>query len=211
MKKPDSIIFDMDGTLWNPMDLYTEAWNAGLKEAGVQKTLTKDDLKPLMGVEGKKVLNIILPEYSEQEQKEIYEKVNQLRSRLITEGKGYIFEGVPEGLKQLSEKYKLFIVSNCPEGLIVLFMNRAGISPYITDEMAYGVNHQPKYHNIGLLTKKHNLQQPVYAGDTDIDRGQSEKAGIPFVFLTYGFGDTEKYDLKFDDFESLTKHFMDLQ
>lgn len=54
MKKPDSIIFDMDGTLWDPMDLYVSSWNAGLKEAGVQKMVTKDDIKPLMGLKVKR-------------------------------------------------------------------------------------------------------------------------------------------------------------
>lgn len=210
MKKPDSIIFDMDGTLWDPMELYTEAWNKGLKAAGIEKTLKTDELKPLMGVEGKKVLSTLLPGYTEEQHKEVYESVNIQRRELIKEKKGTIFEGMKEGLKQLSEKYKLFIVSNCPEGLILLFMERAGISSYITDEMAYGVNYMPKYHNINLLVEKYNLQQPVYVGDTDIDREQSEKAGLPFIFFSFGFGQAERYELKFDDFQSFTRYFMSL-
>lgn len=210
MKKPDGIIFDMDGTLWDPMDLYVSSWNRGLKEAGVPKSLTKEDLKPLMGVEGKKVLSIVLPEYNEEERTEIYEYVNKQRRSLITEGGGNLFDNMVEGIQRLSGKYKLFIVSNCPKGLIRLFMKRAGISEFITDEMAYGVNRMPKHHNIQLIIEKYGLTAPIYVGDTDGDREQSEKAGIPFVFLTCGFGETEKYNLKFDDFASLTEHFMSL-
>ncbi len=210
MKKPDSIIFDMDGTLWDPMDLYVSSWNAGLKDAGVPKSVTKDDIKPLMGIEGKKVLAIMLPEYNEDERQEIYGFINRQRSSLIEKGQGNLFEGMQEGIRQLSSLYKLFIVSNCPAGLIQLFMKRAEITEFITDEMAYGVNSMPKHHNMKLLIDKYSLEQPVYVGDTDGDREQSEKAGIPFVYLACGFGEVEKYDLKFNDFRSFTSHFLNL-
>lgn len=210
MKKPDSIIFDMDGTLWDPMDLYEKAWNNGLKEAGVEKTMSKEDLKPLMGMEGQKVLDIILPGYSHEQQQDIYKKINDQRRSLVAQGEGNIFEGVKEGLALLSKKYRLFIVSNCPEGLIRLFMKRADISESITDEMAYGVNHKPKHHNMKILTDRYDLKQPIYVGDTDGDREQSDLAGIPFVFFSFGFGKTDQYAMKFDSFKSFTDYFANL-
>jgi phosphoglycolate phosphatase len=68
----------------------------------------------------------------------------------------------------------------------------------------------PKHHNIKLLIDKHNLQSPVYIGDTHGDSIETRKAGLPFVLLTYGFGTSDDYDLKFDNFESLTNHFINL-
>jgi phosphoglycolate phosphatase len=68
----------------------------------------------------------------------------------------------------------------------------------------------PKNHNIKLLMDKHGLKTPVYVGDTEGDGQQSRLAGIPFVFVSYGFGQTDDYDLKFDDFNSLVNYFVNL-
>ena len=69
----------------------------------------------------------------------------------------------------------------------------------------------PKHHNIDLLIKKHNLRYPVYIGDTDGDSEQSAKAGIPFVFVNYGYGTTTNYDLEFSGFTELTNYFINLK
>ena len=61
-----------------------------------------------------------------------------------------------------------------------------------------------------LLKKKHNLLRPIYIGDTDGDRRESDLAGVPFVFMTYGFGTTHKFHLQFDTFTELTDYFMSL-
>jgi phosphoglycolate phosphatase len=121
-----------------------------------------------------------------------------------------LYDGVLEGLQQLAEKYKVFILSNCAKGIIRVFIDWAGIDEHITDEMAHGVNFMPKNHNIKLLAEKHSLVNPVYIGDTHGDGQESRQAGVPFVFVSYGFGDTDDYDLKFDDFKSLTDYFMGL-
>jgi phosphoglycolate phosphatase len=121
-----------------------------------------------------------------------------------------MYKGVTEGLKQLAAKYKLFVLSNCAVGIIPLFLTWAGINEVITDSMAYGTNQMPKSHNMHLLMDKHNLQSPVYIGDTNGDAEQTRLAGIPFVFVSYGFGNTDDYDNKFDDFESLTQYYLSL-
>ncbi len=210
MEKPDSIIFDMDGTLWNPMELYLQAWNNGLKDSGVNKLLTAEEIKPLMGVEYKKVLDTILPGYSQQKQQEVHLNIERHRRDLIGKGLGELYPGVFDGLKILADRYKLFILSNCPAGLIRLFMDWAQINEFITDEMAYGVNNMPKSHNMKLLIDKYNLQNPVYVGDTDGDRIQTEMAGLPFIFFSFGFGKAERFYKSYNSFEEFTKYYLSL-
>jgi phosphoglycolate phosphatase len=141
---------------------------------------------------------------------EIYGLVNGRRHNLISEKGGILYDGVKDGLKLLAEKYPLFILSNCAKGIIRQFIDWAGIDDLIKDELAHGVNFMPKNHNIKLLMDKHGLKTPVYIGDTEGDGQQSRLAGIPFVFVSYGFGQTDDYDLKFDDFNSLVKYFVNL-
>jgi phosphoglycolate phosphatase len=54
--------------------------------------------------------------------------------------------------------------------------------------------------NIRELITRHGLQRPVYVGDTDSDRKQSELVPLPFIFVDYGFGKAQKFDLRVSSF-----------
>jgi len=210
VQKPDSLIFDMDGTLWDAVDTYTESWNLIFKKLNLGRTVAKEQVLERIGWEGSKIMQVMLPEFDEERRKEIYGDVNNIRRQLLPKNGGVLYDGVLDGLKQLAGKYQLFILSNCGKGIIRIFIDWAGIDDYITDEIAYGVNNMPKHYNMKLLIDTHQLKAPVYIGDTLGDGDQSRQAGVPFVFVSYGFGKTDDYDLRFDDFKSLTDYFMDL-
>jgi phosphoglycolate phosphatase len=210
MQKPDSLIFDMDGTLWDAVDTYAHSWNVVFTDMGIDKVINRDVLAGMVGWEGKKVIDTLMPEFEPERRMQIYSEVNSRRHNLIRERGGILYPGVIDGLKLLAEKYPLFILSNCAKGIIRQFIDWAQIDDIITDEFAYGVNFMPKNHNIKLMMDKHGLKNPAYVGDTQGDGDQSRLAGIPFVFVSYGFGETNDYDLKFDNFPSLTNYFLSL-
>jgi phosphoglycolate phosphatase len=210
MHKPDSLIFDMDGTLWDAVDTYANSWNLVFEKLAIKRIIGRNDLMQLMGMEGKKLTKILMPDFDDDKAQGIYMDVNETRRQILPTSGGVMYSGVTEGIKQLATKYKLFILSNCAIGIIPLFISWAGIEDDITDSMAYGQNNMPKHHNMQLLIDKHQLKNPVYIGDTNGDAEQTRMAGIPFIFVAYGFGKTDDYELKFDDFESLTKYYMSL-
>jgi phosphoglycolate phosphatase len=210
MQKPDSLIFDMDGTLWDAVDTYANSWNLVFEKLSIQRTIGRNDLMELMGMEGKKLTRVLMPDFDDDKGLDIYMDVNETRRQILPTSGGVLYEGVVEGIKQLATKYKLFVLSNCAVGIIPLFISWAKIGDDITDSIAYGENNMPKHHNIQLLIDKHQLKHPVYIGDTNGDAEQTRMAGIPFIFVTYGFGKTDDYALKFDDFGSLTKYYMSL-
>ena len=210
MQKPDSLIFDMDGTLWDAIDTYATAWNECFKKMNIDRSINKELFAGIMGWERKKALAHMLPDYEEDYRETIYEAVVKTQDELIPEIGGNLYDQVEEGIAALSTQYKIFIVSNCPKDTIKQFIKWSGLTPFVTDEIAHGVNSKPKHYNIQLLVKKHNLMHPVYIGDTESDRIQSELAGLPFIFVSYGFGKTDKYDLKFDSFKELTDYFLSL-
>ena len=76
--------------------------------------------------------------------------------------------------------------------------------------MEYGQNFRPKSFNLQLLIDRNKLQSTVYIGDTAGDSRQTRMAGIPFVYVSYGFGETDDFDLKFDSFRELTDYFLKL-
>lgn len=206
--KVDSIIFDMDGTLWDNVNTYVAVWNEGLKQTGYSKTITREDLIGLMGKDARTILNVFLPDSSLQEQDLLYDKVLAAYDALSSKMKPIVYPYVLEGLEILHTKYKLFLLSNCEEGGLIKFMNYTKTAHLITDYMEHGQNLQPKSVNLQLLMKRNNLQSSVYVGDTESDSKESAKANVPFVYATYGFGKTENYALKFDSFKELVGYFI---
>jgi phosphoglycolate phosphatase len=203
----DALIFDMDGTLWDGVETYAQGFNDFFEVNNMQRRLAKGDIAGYMGWEEDRFLEATLPELLYEERKKAYQQIIGHQYRRIATDGGQLYDGVAEGLAKLAEKHKLFIVSNCPEFTIDHFVNWAGITHLITDTMAHGKNYKPKHENIRLLIDKHGLQNPVYIGDTDSDSKQSRLVPLPFVFVSYGFGETADYDLRFDAFEELTRFF----
>ena len=204
----DSIIFDMDGTLWDAVNTYAKSWNIYFYKNGINRKITKKVLDNLMGLEESLYLEQVIPEFPSGKRKEIYSDVINLQYGLIEKEGGHLYDGVFDGIKKLSEYYQLFIVSNCPEYTIRCFIKWSKLENYFKDSISHGENLKPKFENIELLKKKHKLSLPIYIGDTDSDRIQSEKANIPFVFMDYGFGKSDNYFLKFSSFTNFTNHML---
>ena len=208
--KPDSLIFDMDGTLWDAVDTYARVWTQVLQENGIDIVLTKQDIQGYMGMEMKQIFKEIYPEGTP----ELFEKINRnivkKEQELIDRMGGNVYPDVLDGLDRLSAKYKLFMLSNCQEGGIRGFMKYTETKYLFTDYMEYGMNFQSKHVNLKLLIDRHNLKTPMYVGDTDSDSKECQLVHVPFVFVTWGFGSTDKYELRFDRMKDLTDYFMNL-
>jgi len=208
ISKVDALIFDMDGTLWDGVDAYAMGFNDYFKANNIDSLIDRNDLFMYMGLEEEEYLQKIFPTLTPDKRKVAYKEIVEYQYERIKTDGGILYEGVKNGLFELSQKYKLFIVSNCPELTIQHFMKWAGIEKLITDTMCYGMNYKPKHQNINYLIEKYNLISPVYIGDTDSDRKQCELINIPFAFVSYGFGTAENYCCKFDSFQELVNAFI---
>ncbi|MBD1422839.1 HAD family hydrolase [Sphingobacterium chuzhouense] len=204
----DAIIFDMDGTLWDGVACYTQGFNDFFQKNNIEKQLTNQDIYRLTGIEEDQFLELILPEFPYKERKTMYKDIIDLQYENIKTKGGKLYPYVKEGLEQLSQQHRLFIVSNCAEFTIKYFMEWAGIEQYITDSVAHASNFKPKNENIRYLIDKYSLKSPVYVGDTASDGKQAKLANIPFVFVNYGFGETKTYDIQFSSFEELAYYFI---
>ncbi len=208
----DSLIFDMDGTLWDNVNSYADSWNIALEQTGFTERVTRDDLLGLMGKEIGQMMDAIIPGSQEEKRTKLMHAVFEAYHQLAVSGKIHpkVFPDVLQGLEKLSKKYKLFLLSNCEEGGLVKFMKYTETAHLFTDYAEYGQNFKSKNHNLRLLIERNNLNSAIYIGDTDGDNRETRKAGIPFGFVTYGFGNTEDFDVKFDSFRELTEYFMSI-
>lgn len=191
----DSIIFDLDGTLWDSTDTVAKAWNCVIaEETDLPLRLTGDDLKQLFGKLLPDIAAAIFPEESKQQQLELIDLCCQEEHRALLKYPGTLYPKLEGTLRTLSGSYRLFIVSNCEAGYIETFLGATGLSGYFTDHLCPGDTGVPKAGNITAIIKKHNLRSPVYVGDTSGDFQAAKEAGIPFIHAAYGFRDVEAPD-----------------
>lgn len=208
--KPDSLIFDMDGTLWDAVDTYAQCWTQVFNQNGIDGTLTRHHIQGYMGMEAKQIYREMYPHLSEDVITKIYQEIVVEIDKILPVVGGTLYPDVLECIKKLSEKYQLFMLSNCQKGSIRDFIAFTKTSPYFIDYIEYGSNFQPKHVNMKTLIEKHKLQAPMYIGDTESDRKQSDLAQVPYVFVTWGFGTTNSYALKFDSMQELCTYYMNL-
>ena len=203
--KYESLIFDIDGTLWDSRALVAEGYNIQLKEEGLEHLcVTAEDLKPLFGKVMTEIADTILATIPEEKRYDLMERCMATENRYLEENPCHIgYPGVKETVAKLAETYRLFIVSNSQCGYPELCMEKLGLTPYIQGHMCFGDTGTSKGKTIRTLMKKHNIENCAYIGDTQGDYEATVEADVPFVWCTYGFGTPDGYAEKIDRFEDL--------
>lgn len=205
----DGIIFDLDGTLWDATDMVAVAWEKVINDkTGFDIKISGDDLKKLFGRPLPVIIEALLPELSEAQREDVLEVCTEAEYDELKINPGKLYPNLVDTLKELVKKYKLFIVSNCQAGYIELFLEVTGLAEYFTDYECPGRSGLLKADNNRLIVERNNLKNPVYVGDTMGDKEASDKAGIPFIFASYGYGDVDDYYSKIESFDELAKILM---
>ena len=200
-----SLIFDIDGTLWDSRAIVAKGYNDYLREIGrPDLQVDAEYLKTLFGKTMTEIADIMLDSIPAPERYDVMQGCMDREDEFLHEDPCDIaFPGVKETLEKLKEDYRLFIVSNAQCGYPELMMDKLGIRHLFEGWMCFGDTNLPKGDTIRILMERHGITDAVYIGDTQGDLEASEKAGIPFIFCTYGFGNPEHWDAKIDQISDL--------
>lgn len=193
----DSIIFDVDGTLWDTTHVVADAWNEVVRsETSLDLSITSQKLKTLFGKTMPAIAAILFPEEPKENQLRLIDLCCQREEEALRKKSGALYPQLESVLTQLAARLPLFLVSNCQAGYIETFLDCTGFAPYITDHLCPGDTGEGKAENIREIIRRHHLKSPVYVGDTDGDYQAVKSAGdsIPFIFASYGFGFVENPD-----------------
>ena len=201
----ESIIFDIDGTLWDSRALVAEGYNIQLEREGLQHLFVNADiLKPLFGKTMTEIADVLLASIDGKDRYDLMERCMATENEYLFNNPCQIgYPRVKETLEELSKKHRLFIVSNSQCGYPELCIQKLDIAPFISAHMCFGDNGTSKGQTILRLMKEQNITSAAYVGDTQGDYEASVEAGIPFIWATYGFGEPERYDAKIDSFPQL--------
>ena len=201
----ESLIFDIDGTLWDSRALVAEGYNIQLKKEGLDHLcVDADTLKPLFGKVMTVIADAILASIPEDRRYGLMERCMDTENRYLYENECKIgYPQVKETIAELSKHYRLFIVSNSQCGYPELCMDKLGLTPYIEGHLCFGDTGTSKGKTIRTLMEKYNIQSCAYIGDTQGDYEATVEAGVPFIWAAYGFGAPEGYVAKIDSFGEL--------
>jgi phosphoglycolate phosphatase len=198
----DSVIFDLDGTLWSCVDTCIEAWNQVLLAKGID-AITKQQLQSVLGLEHNKLAERLFPFLMDSERLELIEEIYRNEVALIRKRGGKLFKNTTPVLNDLSKVYPLFVVSNCQRGYIEAFLEYYKFNALITDYESSGNTGRGKTYNINLIIKAYDLRRPIYVGDTMGDLEACKEVGIPFIYADYGFGSDLEVRFRISDIGDL--------
>ena len=185
----DSIIFDLDGTLWDSTGNVAIAWEEARKQVDYDiETITVERVKSITGMAYDVIFEVLLPDLEVEKRDHFKAICAQSEIDVLDARGGALYPGLTETIQYLAAKYKLYIVSNCQSGYIETFLRHCPVARYFSGHQCYGTKGQPKAENIKDIVIDHQLKAPVYVGDTTGDRNSATKAGVPFIFANYGFG-----------------------
>ncbi len=194
------LIFDVDGTLWDSSYRVAESWNnVFLRHDDIKTDCNRDKIMSVMGKTMTDIADIFFPDLDDDKKLTYLKECEDYELEYLKDNPPKPFDGVYDVVKKLSEKYPLFILSNCQSGYIELFMNICGISNYITDIECFGNNHKSKSENIRLLSERNCIDNYYYIGDIQSDYNATIEAGGRFIHAAYGFGTIDAVVPKIDN------------
>ena len=201
----ESLIFDIDGTLWDSRALVAEGYNAQLHREGLEHLcVDAERLKTLFGKVMTEIADALFESLPREERYPLLERCMESENAHLHESPCDIgFPGVKETLEKLAKNHRLFIVSNSQCGYPELCIRKMGLEKLIQDHLCFGDTGTTKGQTILRLMKEHNIQSAAYIGDTQGDLEACEEAGIPFVFAAFGFGNPTHWDARIEQFEDL--------
>ena len=192
--KYESIIFDVDGTLWDSRALIAEGYNIQLRKEGLHHLQTNADvLLRLFGKTMSDIADNLFPDFSPEER-------YALMDRCIESEDAYLnahpcdtiaYPDIRSTMEELAKHHRLFIVSNGQKGYPELAAKKLGVEHLITGCLSYGDTGKCKGETIRILMDRHSITNVVYVGDTQGDYESCQQAGIDFIWADYGFGKPE--------------------
>ena len=206
----DSILFDLDGTLWDATNVTAATWVEVLAkhpEVKCAMPLDHETICRYMGLTNEELAEVFFPDLPFEEAFALMGESCALENEWLPVRGGILYDGVEETLFRLkSEGYRLFVVSNCQAGYIEAFLGAHGLGDLFEDIECTGNTGLCKAENIRLVMERNGLTSPVFVGDTISDGSAARTAGIPFVYAKYGFGElcgrgrTDDYDMEIHTF-----------
>lgn len=195
MKKYDTIIFDLDGTLLNTLEDLCDSVNYALQRAGMRER-SLEEIRSFVGNGVRRLLELSVPEGEDNPAfEEVFGIFKEYYSAHCND-KTAPYPQIMQLLRELGERgYRLAIVSNkfqdAVEELRKLYFEK-----YVSVAMGQqeGIERKPAPDMVfealkRLGSKRENV---VYVGDSEVDIATAANAGMDCIAVAWGFRTKEE-------------------
>lgn len=195
MKKYDTVIFDLDGTLLNTLEDLADAVNFVMR-ANQYPERTVEEVRCFVGNGIRRLMEQAVPEHVIGEE---FERVFEEFKNYYTEHcqiKTCAYEGIMSLLSCLYEKrYAMAIVSN-KNHAAVCELNDIYFKEYINVAIGQkdGIRKKPAPDTVIQALKElgKDKEKAIYVGDSEVDFATAKNSGMDCALVTWGFRTVEE-------------------
>ncbi|QHT60111.1 HAD-IA family hydrolase [Paenibacillus lycopersici] len=192
LPKPEALIFDMDGTLFETDTLLIgvhERIFATLRAEGLymQPTPPVEKLLGCLGMLLEDIWRSVMPDGSEAAQRRADELMLEYEVEGLEQGQGELYPHVAETLAALkAQGFKLFVASNGLERYVKEVARYKGIAPFFDGLYSAGeYGTASKVQLVEKLLKDHGISSAWMIGDRSSDVEAGRKNGLQVVGCAY--------------------------
>ncbi len=195
MKRYDTVLFDLDGTLTDPGVGITKSVEYALNRYGI----TVPDRAVLYPFIGPPLIDSFMKYYGFSKEQAV-EAIEVYREYFRVKGlyENEVYPGVTELLKALKEAGKtLLIASSKPEGFVLTILKHFDLLPYFdfVGGASMDETRSKKDDVVRYVLKEANVTDPTTAilvGDRKFDVHGAHAFGLDALAVTYGYGTVEE-------------------
>lgn len=194
MRKIDTLIFDLDGTLLNTLEDLKDSVNFALGQEGL-KERSLAEIRRFVGNGVENLIRRSVGETSDEDQ--IMRVLETFKSHYDQncQNKTDLYPGIKDLLMTLkTEGYKIGIVTNkhqeAVEPLYESFF-KDWVEVAIGQQAAYRKKPEPDAVFLALQALESDSDRAIYIGDSEVDYETAKRAQMPSVLVTWGFRDKE--------------------
>src|ERR1700743_605793 len=138
--KFDSIIFDLDGTLWDSTANVAVAWQAANNSVDYiqEDIVTQQMVRSITGMTYTAIFEKLFPYLTAAQTAEFMAICAVKEIETLQKLGGDLYPKLEETLQYLFARYKLYIVSNCQSDYIETFLTFSGLGHYFLGHQCYG-------------------------------------------------------------------------
>ncbi len=203
IKKYDTIIFDLDGTLLNTLEDLTDSVNYALELYGYPKR-SIEEIRKFLGNGVRKLIELAVPGGIDDPFYNECLEANQKHYSENMRNKTAPYNGIIELLQQLKEEnYKLAVVSNkLDKAVKELVQDFFGEYIQVAIGETADISKKPAPDTVfqALQELQSSAGKAIYVGDSEVDVRTAKNAGTKCVAVTWGFRDRDVLEREGADF-----------
>jgi len=186
-RKPDALIFDVDGTLFRSESIAKKAYERTVKHLLDQQIRIQmppvEKYYSCLGMTTEEIWNTLLPNESQEVKDYVDDTLGKMEADELSKGNGELYEGVYETLEALHNRgVQLFTASNGTEDYVKSVVKACRIEKFFDRIYSAGeFNTSSKVDLVRLIINNHEIKHAWMVGDRSSDVEAGKKNGLVVI------------------------------